>query len=60
MPRSARTAPGGVVFHCLNRGNDRGEIFAKDGDYAAFEKAMGEVIELTPIRLLAYCVVPNY
>jgi RHS repeat-associated protein len=36
MPRSARTAPGGVVFHCLNRGNNRAKVFAKDGDYAAF------------------------
>jgi hypothetical protein len=24
------------VFHCLNRGNNRAKVFAKDGDYAAF------------------------
>ena len=30
------------MFHCLNRGNDRNEIFAKDGDCAAFEKSEKE------------------
>src|ERR1700722_17707784 len=40
MPRSARTSPGGVVFHCINRGNNRAKLFTRDGDYVAFEKAM--------------------
>ena len=60
MPRSARSAPGDVVFHCLNRGNDRAEIFSKEGDYAAFEKVMAEVLDLVPMRLLAYCLMPNH
>ena len=58
MPRSARSAPGGVVFHCLNRGNDRGEVFCKDGDYA--EKVLAEVLKLVPMRLLAYCLMSNH
>jgi hypothetical protein len=28
----ARKAPGGIIFHCLNRGNDRREIFDDAGD----------------------------
>src|SRR5271165_7397302 len=60
MPRNARLAPGGMIFHCLNRGNDRGEIFGKDGDYAAFEKVIAEVLRLAPVRLLAYCLLPNH
>ena len=60
MPRAARVAPGGVVFHCMNRGNDRSEVFSDDGDYAAFEKAMGEVLAEVPVRLLAYCLMPNH
>ena len=60
MPRSARSAPGDVVFHCLNRGNDRAEIFSKEVDYAAFEKVMAEVLDLVPMRLLAYCLMPNH
>jgi hypothetical protein len=27
-----------MVFHCLNRGNDGGSLFADAGDYAAFER----------------------
>ena len=49
-----------MIFHCLNRGNDRGEIFGKDGDYAAFEKVIAEVLRLAPVRLLAYCLMPNH
>ena len=36
MPRTARAAVGGLVYHVLNRGNGRAEIFRKAGDYAAF------------------------
>jgi putative transposase len=48
MPRRARKAPGGVVFHCLNRGNDRRELFADDGDYAAFERVMEATVQAVP------------
>ena len=54
MPRSARVAPGGVIFHCLNRGNNRDAIFDKPGDYAAFERAVESTLEAVPVRLLAY------
>ena len=60
MPRSARIAPGGVVFHCLNRGNDRRELFADDADYAAFERVLEAALEAVPVRLLAYCLMPNH
>jgi hypothetical protein len=36
MPRTARRAPGGVVFHVLNRGVGRRCIFEKDEDFSAF------------------------
>ena len=48
------------MFHCLNRGNNRAKLFTKDGDYAAFEKALAEVLKLVPMRLLAYCLMPNH
>ena len=37
MPRHARHAPGGIVFHALNRGNGRLTLFHKPADYTAFE-----------------------
>ena len=60
MPRTNRVAPGGVIFHCLNRGNDRRQIFDDDGDFAAFERVLQATIEIVPIRLLAYCLMPNH
>jgi len=38
MPRVARHAPGGMVFHVLNRGVGRMQLFRKPGDYEAFER----------------------
>ena len=60
MPRSARHAPGGFVFHALNRGVGRRTIFHKDGDYLAFERILREVLEIEPVRLLACCLMPNH
>ena len=60
MPRTSRIAPGGTIFHCLNRGNNRNEIFAADGDFAAFECTLEATLELVPVRLLGYCLMPNH
>lgn len=60
MPRLARVQPGGYVFHVLNRGNGRMALFEKPGDYAAFESVMAEAARHTPMRVLAYCLMPNH
>jgi len=60
MPRTNRIAPGGWVFHVLNRGNARGELFEDAGDYLAFEAVLGETVERLAMRLLAYCLMPNH
>jgi hypothetical protein len=60
MPRGPRNAPGGVVYHCLNRGVARATLFHKDGDYAAFERVLAEGMARHPTRLLAYCLMPNH
>ena len=49
-----------MVFHCLNRGNDRRAIFDDAGDDAAFERAMESVVRAIPMRVLAYCLMPNH
>jgi putative transposase len=49
-----------MIFHCLNRGNDRREIFSEPGDYAAFESVLQATLEIVPIRLLSYCLMPNH
>ena len=60
MPRTARMTPGGVIFHCLNRGNDRRPIFDNDEDFAAFERVLEATLDAVPVRLLAYCLMPNH
>jgi len=49
-----------MVFHVLNRANARACIFDKQADYAAFESVMKETLLRTPMRILAYCVMPNH
>jgi putative transposase len=60
MPRSARYAPGGFVYHALNRAVARLPLFEKDGDYQAFERVLALALEEHPIRLLGYCLMPNH
>jgi putative transposase len=60
MPRTNRIAPGGWVFHVLNRGNARMGVFERDSDYQAFEALLRETCERFTLRLLAYCLMPNH
>jgi hypothetical protein len=54
MPRGPRIAPGGMVFHVLNRGNDRRTIFEDGGDNDALLLLFRRTQELEPMRVLAY------
>jgi putative transposase len=60
MPRRPRIAPGGYVYHALNRAVARLPLFTKDGDYEAFERVLAEALQEHPTRLLSYCVMPNH
>ena len=60
MPRHARHAPGGLIYHVLNRGAGRQELFDDAGDYAAFLRALAEVLRHEPIRVLGFCLMGNH
>jgi len=60
MPRTARIAPGGMVFHVLNRGVGRMPLFGKDRDYEAFEEMIEKTLQTRPMRICAYCLMPNH
>jgi putative transposase len=60
MPRRLRFASGGYVYHVLNRAVGRAKLFNKQGDYAAFEKVLRQAHDFVPMRLLAYCALPNH
>ena len=60
MPRLARRAPGGLVYHVLNRANGKLRLFKKDEDFAAFEKVLEQAFDRTPIRILGWCLMSNH
>src|SRR5688572_3301934 len=60
MPRPLRTAPGGLIYHVLNRANGKRTIFHGPHDYRAFERVLGEAQERLPMPVLAWCVMPNH
>jgi putative transposase len=49
-----------MVFHVLNRGNEQRRIFESEGDYLTFLRVMGETVEAVPLRILAWCLMPNH
>lgn len=60
MSRSARASVGGVCYHVINRGNRRATIFHTRSDYDSFVRLMHRASDRTPIRILAYCLMPNH
>ena len=60
MGRPLRVAPGGLVYHVLNRANGRQRLFDDDGDFSAFERVLMQACERVSMRLVAYCVMPNH
>ena len=61
MGRPCRAAPGGYVYHMLNRANGRLTLFRKDTDYEAFERGLLQALDHVPgMRLLAYTIMPNH
>lgn len=60
MPRVARGLVDGFIYHVLNRGNGGQQIFHKDQDYEVFISLMKEAKNRYPIKLFAYCMMPNH
>ncbi|MBI2809038.1 MAG: transposase [Planctomycetes bacterium] len=60
MARRPRQAPGGYVYHVLNRAVGRFTIFEKATDYEAFVRVLAEALDWVDVRLLSYCIMPNH
>lgn len=52
--------PNGGVAHVYARGNDRCLIFHDDADRFLYLQIMGDVLERTGARCLAYCLMSNH
>ncbi len=60
MPRTARASQGGICYHVINRGNAKAVIFHDGLDCEAFVRLVRRAVERRPMRVLAYCVMPNH
>lgn len=60
MPRISRGLADGFIYHVLNRGNGRQQVFNEDKDYEAFIELMAEAKTMYEVKILAYCLMPNH
>ncbi len=60
MGRALRVDVGGMVYHVLNRANFRSRLFENNKQYQEFVNILKEAQEYTPMRILAYCLMPNH
>lgn len=60
MPRKLRLEVEGGLYHVINRGNYRSDIFGSAGAKLAFEKALVETIPRFGWRLHAYVIMSNH
>lgn len=50
----------GMVYHALNRGNNRAPVFFQAADFEQFLAALGQTRQRYPFRLYAYCLMNNH
>ncbi len=60
MPRSRRVQYPGALYHVLNRGNYRQDLFTVQRTAEAFETALFEAADRFGWRIHAYVVMPNH
>jgi putative transposase len=60
MPRPLRADEAGGLYHALNRGNGRSEIFHNPEDYFAFEQVLAEGLEGYDVSLFCYQLMPDH
>ena len=60
MPRPLRPVAPGLIYHAINRGNNRQTVFNSDGDFNAFLKAIADLKERIEFDLYGYCVMTNH
>ena len=60
MPRPLRPIAEGLVYHVINRGNGRQQVFFSEGDYLAFLKAIADLKKRKPFEFYGYCLMANH
>jgi putative transposase len=57
MPRPLRPVADGLLYHALNRGNNRAAVFHAADDYRSFLAALNQTKQRYPFRLYGYCLM---
>ena len=59
MGRPPRATGDGLVYHAINRGNNRARVFGGNADFEAFLESLAKSKERYPFRLYGYCLITN-
>ncbi len=60
MPRKLRIQYPGAIYHVMNRGDQREDVFCDDTDRAKFLSTLGESCGKTQWQVHAYCLMRNH
>jgi putative transposase len=60
MPRPLRPIAAGLVYHVINRGNNRQKVLRKAADFEAFLRALADLKERKAFELYGYCLLSNH
>jgi putative transposase len=60
MGRPLRPIGDGLVYHALNRGNNRQAVFTCAADYPLFLDALAQTRQRYPFELFGYCLMTNH
>lgn len=60
MPRPLRICLPDIIFHVLNRGNNRQAVFQRESDYQHYLEIFRRYKEEFQFKLFAYCLMTNH
>ena len=60
MPRKLRVQYPGAIYHLMNRGDRREDIFQDDKDRHRFLETLGQTCDKTGWQVHAYCLMSNH
>ena len=60
MPRKLRVEYPGAIYHVINRGDRREDIFRDDADRTRFLETLGQACAKTDWQVLADCLMSNH
>src|SRR5437870_10235455 len=60
MPRQLRVEYPGAIYHAMDRGDRREDIFLDDVDRQDFLKTLAEACQKTGWQVHAYCLMSNH